>query len=259
MHERITVFHLLTHTSGLRADPGAYLEPYPREFWEDGLDRTNWIPFVLRGPLQFPIGEVWNYCSHGFMILGEIIARVSGMPYDKYMRKHILDPLGMNRSFFDVPDQYRNQVCIATELHQELLNFPRTESYISSWVACGDLYTTLYDVWKFGQMLLNKGEFQGKRILGRKMVEAMIRNHLKNIPSYNWGAHIKAKSYGLGVEIDKEFAFSPGTITHEGYGWTSFVVDPAEQLVCVCMMPGKGDWWETGPMFVRAIVLSGIV
>lgn len=259
VHERITVFHLLTHTSGLAADPGAHGEPYPRQFWKNDLTATDWIPFVLRGPLQFPVGEVWNYCSQGFMILGEIIARVSGMTYGEYMHRHILDPLDMSHSFFDVPDHYRQQVCIVTEEDLARLDWPRQESFVSSWVACGDLYTTLHDMWKFGQMLLNKGEFQGKRILGPKMVEAMTRNHLHNVPAYNWGVHIKAKPFGLGFEVDKEAIFSPGTLTHEGYGWTSFLVDPAEELICVFMMPSKKDWWQVRPMMARAVVVAGIL
>jgi CubicO group peptidase (beta-lactamase class C family) len=259
LHQKISVFHLLTHTSGLASDPGSHAEPYPRASWEQGLDKTNWIPFVLKGPLQFPVGEVWNYCSHGFMILGEIIARVSGMTYAQYMQEYVLEPLEMTHSFFDIPDAHRENVCIVTDDDKESLDRPRQPGFVSSWVACGDLYSTPYDLWKFGQMLLNKGNFRGKRILGRKMVEAMTRNHLHGIPAYNWGVHIKEKPFGLGCEVDKEPIFSPGTITHEGYGWTSFLADPIEQLVCVFVTPGKVDWWEAKPMCARSIVLAGIL
>ena len=259
VHEKITLLHLLTHTSGLRADPGAHAEPYPRPFWEDTLTSENWISFILRDPLQFPVGEVWNYCSHGFMILGEIIARVSGIPYTEYLQQHILEPLGMTRSFFDVPDQYRSNVCLVNNADVKELDFPRQVNFVESWVACGSLYSTLHDVWKFGQMILNKGTFQHHFILSRKMIDVMTRNHLHNIPAYNWGAKIKSKHYGIGWEIDKEPIFSPGTLSHEGFGWTSLFIDPQEELVYVSMTPTKTDWWTAKPMIARALALSALV
>ena len=259
IHEKITLLHLLTHTSGLRADPGAHTEPYPRPFWDNTLTSKNWISFVLRDPLQFPVGEVWNYCSHGFMILGEIIARISGVSYTKYIQKYILEPLGMTRSFFDVPDQYRPNVCIVNNSDVKELNFPRQDTFVESWVACGSLYSTLFDIWKFGQMILSKGSFQNHHLLCRKMVETMTRNHLQNIPAYNWGIRIKAKQFGIGWEIDKEPTFSPGTLSHEGFGWTSLLIDPQEELVYVSMTPTKTDWWTAKPMIARALALSALV
>jgi CubicO group peptidase (beta-lactamase class C family) len=258
VHEKIQIVHLLTHTSGLSSDPGAMGEPYPRDGWRGDLTPLNWIPFVLSGHLQAPVGEEWNYCSRGFNLLGEIITRVSGLPYCDYMVKNILEPLEMTRSYFLVPSELEEQVCIVTLDDKARLS--RTiDPAMSSGAAAGGLYSTSYDLWKWGQMLLDKGHFRGNRILGRKTVEAMTRNHLVNVSSRNWGVYVKVKPFGLGVEIDKDAIFSPGTITHEGFGWTSLMIDPVEQLVCTFMMPSKADWWEIQPMFVRQIVLSGIL
>lgn len=175
-----------------------------------------------------------------------------------YMHQHIFEPLGMMRTFFDVPDEYRHSVCMITEMDAESLNYPREQPFVSSWAAGGGIYSTLIDLWKFGQMMLNKGTFDGQHILSRKSVEAMIRNHLHSVPTYNWGIPIKAKPFGLGWEIDKDPTFSPGTISHEGFGWTSLFVDPQEELVYVCMTPTKNDWWIAKPMVPRTIVLSAL-
>jgi CubicO group peptidase (beta-lactamase class C family) len=258
MHEKITVFHLMTHTSGLPADPGAHVEPYPRPFWSDEINETNWVSFMLRGPIQYPVGEVYNYCTAGFMLLGEVVARISGVSYTEYMHQRIFEPLGMMRTFFDVPDKYRQSVCLVTEMDVESLDFPRERSFVGSWAAGGGIYSTLIDIWKFGQMMLNKGTYNGQRILSRKSVEAMIRNHLHAVPTYNWGIPVKAKPFGLGWEIDKDPTFSPGTISHEGFGWTSLFVDPQEELVYVCMTPTKNDWWVAKPMVPRTIVLAAL-
>ncbi len=259
MHERITIQHLLTHTSGLAADPGALTEPYPQPFWSDEINTDNWISIMLRGPLQSQPGEMWSYCTRGFMILGEIIAQTSGMSYPEYMQQNIFAPLGMSRTFFDVPDEYRNSVCFISKSDLAEMNYPREEGFVGSWLAGGGIFTTLHDMWKFGQAILNKGTFANTQILSRKMVAAMTRNHLNNVPTENWGTPIKAKPFGLGWEIDKDPTFTPGTISHEGFGWTSLFIDPQEDLVYVGMTPTKNDWWVAKPMVPRTMILSALM
>ena len=258
MHEKITVQHLLTHTSGLAPDPGALSEPYPLPFWSDEINVDNWIPFLMRGPLQSPPGEKWSYCTRGFMILGEVITKTSGIPYPEYMQQHIFAPLGMSRTFFDVPDDYRASVCLVAESDLAEMNYPREAGFVGSWAAGGGIYTTLHDMWKFGQAILNKGTFQGKQILSRKMVEAITRNHLNHVPTENWGIPIKAKPFGLGWEIDKDPTFTPGTISHEGFGWTSLFIDPHEELVYIGMTPTRNDWWIAKPMVPRTLILASL-
>lgn len=261
IHGGISIFHLLTHTSGLSADPGACTEPYPYPFWNDELTRDDWIKWMLQGPLQYRTGKVWNYCTRGFMLLGEVVARVSGMEYAEYVQQNILDPLGMTRSFFLIPDELKDQVCIVTEWDKkELSETYDLEKVTSSWAGGGGLTSTPYDLWKFAQMLLNKGEFEGQRILGRKTVEAMTRNHLYQTPEYNWGHNYPDKHFGLGIEIDKDpFVTSPGTLSHEGARWSSLFIDPVEELISICFQPTVHDFWEHRPMnAARGIVWSGL-
>jgi CubicO group peptidase (beta-lactamase class C family) len=261
IHGGILIHHLLTHTSGMSADPGACTEPYPRPFWNEELNRDNWIKWALQGPLQYPVGRVWNYCTRGFMLLGEIIARVSGMEYAEYIQQHILDPLGMTRSFFLIPDELKDQVCIVNEWDQkELAETYDLAKVTSSWAAGGGLTSTPYDLWKFAQMLLNKGEFEGQRILGRKTMEAMTRNHLYQTPEYNWGHDIRDKQFGLGIEIDKDpLITSPGTLSHEGARWSSLFIDPVEELISLYFQPTEYDFWEHRVMNgARGIVWGGL-
>jgi len=257
-HEIISIMHLVTHTSGLRADPGAHNEPYPRPFWSDEMNAKNWIPAMLEGPLQYPIGEVWNYCTAGFQLLGEVVSKVSGMAYPEFMQQYFFDPLEMTRTFFDVPDEYRASVCIVDETDMMGLDWVRNPELVGSWLAGGGIYSTPMDIWKFGQMILDKGAYNGNPILSRKIVEAMTRNHLVSVPSYNWGIHTKDKQVGVSWEIDKDPTFSPGTVSHEGFGWTSLFIDPQEGLVYVGITPTKADWWVAKPMIPRTLVLSSL-
>lgn len=259
IHEDITIAHLLTHTSGLAADPGAHREPYPRPWWTPELTKDNWIAWALQGPLQYPIGTTWNYCSKGFWFLGEIIARVAEMSYTEYIQRHILDPLGMTRSFFLPPKELRDQFVIVNEFDLKELTEEPNENFCASWCAGGGLFSTPYDLWKFAQMLLNKGTFNGQHILGRKIVEAMTRKQLDRVPEYTWGHNIKAKPFGLCLEVDKDPLTSPGTFGHEGARWSSMFIDPVEELICIYFQPTVFEFWQARYMNgARGIAWSGI-
>ncbi|NLG85468.1 MAG: beta-lactamase family protein [Firmicutes bacterium] len=261
MHERIQIFHLLTHTSGLAADPGYFTEAYPRG-WREGFDpeKDNWIKAVLEGPVQNEPGEAFNYCSAGFAILGEVIARITGMPYEEYVRRKIFEPLGMERTFFDVPEGLHDQVCLVSEWDEKWL---KDETDRRGWPprAGGGIYSTLPDLWRFGQALLDKGTFNGQRILGRKMVEAMTRPQLGGgVPAFYWGARFKSYNYGLGLDLyTKAVVMSPGTFGHEGAGRSALYVDPAEGLVAVYFVPTQVDWVPESIVNPRAIIWSGII
>ncbi|MEF3303656.1 serine hydrolase domain-containing protein [Paenibacillus sp. GYB003] len=237
LHKSITVFHLLTHTSGICPDPGYYLEPYPRGWW-NGTDSDDWIKGVLSGPVRCKPGEFYNYSSAGFGVLGELIGRVTGMHYNDYVARSILEPLEMERTFFEVPPHLHGEVCLAERFDAERLT-ANTKQPGKMPRAGGGLHSTLHDLWKFGQMLLDKGTFRGKRIIGRKSVEAMTRNHLFRVPAYAWGVQIPSKNYGLGLNLflERGELKSQATFSHEGAGRCALHIDPAEQLVAVFFVP----------------------
>jgi CubicO group peptidase (beta-lactamase class C family) len=103
MHGGISVRHLLTHTSGLAADGGYFTEPYPLSRRE-AMGKDDWLTKgILAGPLQSKPGKHWAYCSMGFTVLAEIVNLVSGIYFAEFIEKKIFKPLGMTRSFFEVP------------------------------------------------------------------------------------------------------------------------------------------------------------
>jgi CubicO group peptidase (beta-lactamase class C family) len=83
LHQDITVFHLLTHTSGIYADPGYFSEPYGRDWYEWLPGEGDWIRKILAGPLACKPGAEWVYSSAAYAILGEIIGVVSGIPFER--------------------------------------------------------------------------------------------------------------------------------------------------------------------------------
>jgi CubicO group peptidase (beta-lactamase class C family) len=261
LHKKITIFQLLTHTSGLASDPGTFFEPYPPDFFRSDTTKENWIKHYLTGPLQFIPGTVWNYSSKGFMVLGEIIQRISGIPCTTYVEENILKPLGMTRSFFHVPHNLRDGVCVVTEFDKQVLNPDDNErkKESTSWYAGGGLYSTLENLFRFGQMILNKGIFNNTRILGKNTVAAATKNYLTNIPCYNWDSGERDKHYGLGWEIDKESLLPRGVINHEGAGGSSLFIDFSNEFIMIHFAAFPGNTWDNHAMFAtRVIGWSGL-
>lgn len=263
-HRAITIFHLLTHTSGLRGDPGFHNEPYTlpwfewmvREFDKQGTD-MNWIKVVLSGPLQRMPGKEWIYSTSAYALLGAIIAKLSGKSYEDYVRDEILLPLGMERSFFVVPEELHDEVCATNNWEVEQLGKPINGDAPPK--AGNGLFSTLDDLWKFGQMMLNGGELNGKRILSKRAVELQTSNHLHDIPHQGWGSSIKNYPFGLGWSLEHYDLCSRGTYSHEGFGHCGLFIDPVEELVFVFFAPSPVGYTHESVLMPRAIVWSGLL
>jgi CubicO group peptidase (beta-lactamase class C family) len=259
-HKGITVFHLLTHTSGVYPDPGYFGEPYSRSWYENIPGKSNWIKRVLSGPLHNKPGEAWNYSSAGFALLGEIVTRLSGTHYEKYVLDRITVPLGMNHTLFNVTETMYKNVCMTAKWEDKGHDYPRTDRKGKPPRAGNGLFSTMHDLWKLGQMMLQMGTFQGVRILGRKSVELMTRNQLTTENAYHWGANLKNYRFAMGLSLNDACLVSPGTYSHEGYALSGLYVDPQEQFVAAFMAPPcDSGWVPEAVLNPRAIMWSGII
>jgi CubicO group peptidase (beta-lactamase class C family) len=149
MFEKITIFNLLTHTSGIRPEPGAFFEPYPIEW--DFFNSRDWIKGILRDFAAVEPGKEWRYSSAGFTILGEIVTRVSGVHFEKYVIKNIVQPLGMNNTFFDIPDELRHKICLNNEWEEKWLEGSKERPEWAPPRSGGGLFSTLEDFSNLGK------------------------------------------------------------------------------------------------------------
>ncbi len=258
MHGGITIWHLLTHTSGLRADGGYFLEPYPVEGWEL-MQRDDWLTkAALAGPVQCRPGEQWNYCTLGFEILAEIVTRVSGRHFEDYVMDEVVKPLGMARTFFEVPEKLKAETVIAEDWDRKKLAEKRERKGAPH--GGHGVNSTLHDLFKLGQCYLNKGEYGGARILGKKTSEEMTRNQLPpGVTSYHWGKNCASYRQGLGWEFYADGpTVGPDTYNHEGWGWCSLFVDPVEQFVFVSFVLSPAAWNPDLMVSPRTIAFAGI-
>ena len=257
-HESITIFQLLTHTSGVLTDPGNFGEPYPSDLREILHRSKDWITEVLRGPLSSQPGQKWEYCSTGFVLLGEIIARLSGLSYQKYIHKNILQPLEMQRTFFTVREALHEDLCFVSKRDREIFKLSLGKK-ANLFAATGDLYSTTFDLMNFGQMMLNKGRFKGELILSRKSIETITRVQLpKSKMADGWLSTFNDVGSGITCFIGPIGLLSPQSFFIGGGGISFLCVDPEEDIVAILFAPSADPLGGSDPFIPLNIVWAGI-
>jgi len=238
----ITIRHLLTHTSGITYGGGKYMG---KIYAKKGIPMLNSLENVTLGevirslatcPLENDPGEKFTY-GMSLDVLGSLIEIVSGKPVDQYFKERIFEPLGMNNTFFKVPNDQQSRMVTLYQKEADTALMPNPSELFQTYPYAGaqtlfstgaGLSGTVEDYAKFCQMILNGGEFNGKRILGRKTVELMRRNQVKDLRG----------EIGFGLAFDDfrseyihESIASEGSLRWGGMFGTDYIIDPKEDLI----------------------------
>ena len=171
----MTIKHLLTHTSGLiyGGDGDHPINQRYRDANYYGGDLANMAQELGNIPLLHHPGDAWNY-GMSTDVLGYIVEVVSGMPFEEFLKTQILDPLRMTDTAFSVPDEKADRYPTLYEPAEDggiqvIENAPVSSGPRSFFHSGGaGLQSTAADYLRFCQMLLNDGELDGVRLLGRK-------------------------------------------------------------------------------------------
>ena len=281
--DKITLMHLLTHSSGLYPDMGCFPEEFPKCQWQlieeaashlskEELKDFDWVKASLGGGLRVPVGSQWQYCTFGFCLLGEVISKVSGMFAHDYIEKNICQPLGMNDTSFTLSQDMAKRMYIDGENSEkfvkDVIDGKRSgyDDVGTIWEKIpstgGGLCSTAYDLVKYGNAMLYGGRFNGARILGRKAVDKMRTIQLHNVPDYCWGADTPDRLYGVGFDMRQgpAYTYSEGTYMHEGAGACSLDIDPKEELVAAWHVPFAIDDWSAIPLYnTQNVIWSGLI
>ncbi len=244
----ITIRDLFTHTSGIdyagigsRNMRAIYAKAdIPGGFGGDKILLGDKMRALGKLPLVHQPGERFTY-GLNVDVLGYLIEVLSGESLDKFFKKHIFEPLGMNDTYFYLPASLSARlVYVGTEdnrrhvakLPQEMFNYPlMAGTYFSGGAG---LSSTTKDYAIFLQMLLNKGVYNGKRLLSRRTVELITSNQIRDL-------NVGRDKFGLGFEITTEYGqaqlgISEGSFSWGGYFGTTYWADPKEHLVCLLFM-----------------------
>jgi len=240
----ITIRDLLRHTAGLSYNPGT--------IWEPGDDLGTMIDNLAKKPLVSHPGTRFEY-GLSIDVLARLVEVVSGQSFDVFIKERILDPLDMvDTAFYVQKEQAKRLVSMpAGEASSKKGGKSYSEhSYLSPPVVLmggTGLVSTTMDYLRFCQMLLNNGELDGHRILGRKSVELMRANHMNDVEEKTTGKDMIGEfQFGLtfGVKIkpgDRGELGSEGTYYWGGAYGTAFWIDPKENLLGVFMVNGFSD------------------
>ena len=268
--ENITIEQLLIHRSGYAPDFDL------RERWT-GYDEA--IKRLIKEPLRNPPGTRFTYSDIGFIALGEVVKRVSGMPLDRFAQQNIFVPLGMRDTGFRPAAALRARIAPTEKRRGQLSYLGDSPSDIGAegdvWLrgqvhdptsyrmngvaGHAGLFSTAQDLAMSCQMILNGGQLGGVRVLSPLTVAEMTRPRLIS----NTG-----NTRGLGWDINSSFStnrgelFPLGSFGHTGFTGTSIWIDPSSQMFVVFLSnrvhpDGKGD---VGPLRGRvASIVAGAI
>ena len=206
-------------------------------------------------PLRFQPGTRWLY-GISTDICGRLVEVLSGKRFDEYLQSELFGPLGMTDTGFQVSDDQVDRFAASyfrrpKDKSLKLVDDPETSKYRGERAFLsggGGLVSTSADYLRFCQMLVNGGELDGVRVLGRKTVELMASNHLPGggsmtefaMPGGFGEVGFTGMGFGLTVAVNlgpekTGVVSSRGDFTWGGYASTIFWVDPAEELVVIFM------------------------
>ncbi len=254
--EPMRIWHLLTHTSGLTYgfhNTHVTDAMYRNDGFEwgtpEGLDLAGCCDRWAALPLAFQPGSEWNY-GVSTDVLGRVVEVVSGQSLDEFLRERIFEPLGMVDTDFWVPDDKRDRFA---ELYfrnpstkqATKMPAPGLRKRPTMLGGGGGLCGTASDYLRFTQMLMDRGELDGQRILGSRTVDYMTSNHLPgNAVLEDFGRPLFAETtfdgigFGLGFSVvldqaENKVPGAPGTYSWGGAASTIFWNDPTEEITAL--------------------------
>jgi CubicO group peptidase (beta-lactamase class C family) len=232
--DKVTVEHLLLHTSGLTAD-NAIAD------YADGKAKA--LERIAGLKLEAPAGTRFRYSDVGFIVLGELVERLGGMPVDQFARKHVFEPLKMTDTGFTPGEALRKRVAptglrdgktILGEVHD-----PRAFK-MGGVAGHAGLFSTADDLARYCRMLLRGGELDGTRVLDAKTVTLFTEAHEVPVPKKDDTKSKGLRSYGW--DVDTSYSAPRGELfgRGEGYGHTGFTgtsvwFDPGTQTAVIVL------------------------
>lgn len=242
-NREITIRQLLAHNAGIPYehpldDRPEFKVPFFNSTAPDKLEDV--INKLAKRPLIKDPGDGFTY-GLNTDIIGRLVEILSGQSLDAALHERVLDPLGMHDTYFYLPDAKANRLVelyskssidkpLTLHENNTYRTYPITgaKTYFSGGAG---LVSTIDDYAKFCQMILNGGTFNGKRILGRKTIEQMLRNQIGEAEVWD-----RQDKYGLGFQLITDNSHygdqaTPGSFTWGGMYCSEYTIDPKEHLI----------------------------
>lgn len=247
----VLIRHLLNHTSGLACGT-------EEQVWRAAAPASAHLEAAYHGVLRFAPGSHYEYCNLSFWVLAEIVSRLSGLPYPEYLRRHIMEPLGMQDTAFSFADAAQAGRLLPV-LEMDPPQAPPQPYFLSLALPAGGLCSTAADLVRFGQAMLNgwtgfralpptksmgflpQAMDRGCPILSRAAIVTMTRLHTAGITDFTTG---HPAYYGLGWGKAPDNGQTLGTASGFGHGGatgTLLWIEPEADLVFVYLTNVWGE------------------
>ena len=247
-HRQITVHDILTHTSGL-ASSGLGSAISTQADRSPGATLANTVPKYGSYALDFQPGTRWQYSGGTALdVVARIIEIESGLPFDQFVKERIFEPLGMNNTWWNVPEEYADRrVVISDRDMAPFFDVPDTTYFSGSY----GFNSTAADYLRFEQMLVNGGELFGNRLLSPRTVRMMGSNQAGDLYE-GIRRNVRGQGFGYTVAVVEDPIVSNTRRSSGAFGWggafgTRSYTDPAEELTAVIMLqqpygPAQSDF-----------------
>jgi CubicO group peptidase (beta-lactamase class C family) len=232
------LWQLMAHSSGL-------VDAFPPEFSKTEFTLSDIASLMARTPLGFEPGAGWGYSNGGLSIVGRVIEKLSGTRYADFVQRRILRPLRMNNSFFRVPAREQKRMAAIYRIGEGTVS-RETEDPINSKLKYvspeNGLQTTVADVWRFYEMIRNRGLSGNRRVLSEASARAMVTVQTEDrnagfLPGMGYG-------YGFSIVTAPNGIFrnhSAGSFGHGSYYQTHGWADPAKGIVGLLFCQNRAD------------------
>jgi uncharacterized protein YbbC (DUF1343 family)/CubicO group peptidase (beta-lactamase class C family) len=233
--EALTVHRLLTHTGGLPPLPPTSVirRGFPKA--AEGLARLQ---------LQSEPGAVFRYSDTGFILLGELVRRVSGQPLDRFLSQRLFTPLGMRETTFHPDPSFSSRVAPTEMVRDRLLHgevHDENARFLGGVAGHAGLFSTADDLARFCRLLVNQGRWEGRQILKATTVRSMLA-------PIQMGETLRGLGWDMVSPFSRTMApfFPSGSIGHTGFTGTALWIDPATKTYLILLTNrvhpyGKGN------------------
>lgn len=236
----ITLLDVATHTAGI----GGVEEPHPH------TTLAELVAMASQRPLEFEPGSRWKYSTTGTHVLGRVVEVVSGQRFEVFLQERLFDPLGMkDTTFFPLKEDVKRIAKSYVKdknkpkLEETKVYFVKGELWDTKRTVKpgGGLFSTAEDLRRFYQMMLNKGVWEGKRILSETAVRELTRTQSGEIKT----GFTTGMSWGIKFQVVKEpqgvtAMLNPGTFGHGGAYATQSWADPVNHTIYILMIQRRG-------------------
>ena len=237
----VTIRHVLSHTSGLAGS-----SELQKVTGSDSTPLKARALSSVTGPLQWQPGDRYQYGNQGMNIAARVVEVVSGMPYEEFLQKRFFDPLGMSETTFWPSEAQVARLAGAYGPNKEkngyargglgFLTKPLSDHVHRYPEAAGGLFSTTHDIFRYGLMLANDGELDGKRYLSDAAMQELRKEQTGTTKvNYSLGYHLRNGMFG-----------------HDGAYGTDLSVNPKTGMVAIFMVQcSGGDQWAARDLFLK--------